>query len=318
MTGAGSLRWGIVATIKAPTAETLAFAAHHIELGAHRIYVYLDAPDPEAVHHLKSHPKTRVVSCDAAYWRKLGKPRPKKHQVRQVLNATHAYGRAAEVDWLAHIDVDEFLWSQDTIAAALSTLPEGALCARVRPIESLAGDGDAFKGFIPPGPDRARISEAVFPGVGTEVPCGFLSHLAGKLFLRTGLSNLTFRIHNAFQGTEMNPAEHPLPGVDLCHRHVRDWQSWRQAARYRLDHGAYREGLGGGTLHRILRDADATGGEAGLRAVFDALCADTPAMRARLSEAGLLHLRPLDLVAKRARQFPDFEPPTTGDTDDTE
>ena len=36
--------WGLAATIKAPVAETLHFAAYHIEAGAHRLYIYLD-PD---------------------------------------------------------------------------------------------------------------------------------------------------------------------------------------------------------------------------------------------------------------------------------
>ena len=103
-------KWGIVATIKADTATILRFAAYHLDLGAHRIYVYLDDANPEAQEALREHPKCRVVRCDDGYWdRQNNGKRPPMHQPRQTLNATRAYNRATEVDWLMHMDVDEFL-----------------------------------------------------------------------------------------------------------------------------------------------------------------------------------------------------------------
>ena len=35
-------RWGIVSTIKASEREILDFAAYHLELGAHRLYLYIN------------------------------------------------------------------------------------------------------------------------------------------------------------------------------------------------------------------------------------------------------------------------------------
>ena len=65
--------------------------------------------------------------------------RPVKHQVRQTQNATFTYHRKAEVDWLAHIDVDEFLWPAEPLAPLLAALPADIPYARVRPIEALSG-----------------------------------------------------------------------------------------------------------------------------------------------------------------------------------
>jgi hypothetical protein len=108
MSGGG--KWGLVATIKAPAAQVLAFAAHHLDLGAHRLFLYLDDENQAAFDALAAHPKCRPVLTDAAYWAKLGMKRRVKHQARQTENARHAYGRAAgQVAWLAHIDVDEYL-----------------------------------------------------------------------------------------------------------------------------------------------------------------------------------------------------------------
>lgn len=306
--------WGVVATVKAPAADILAFAAHHLDLGAHRLYIYLDAPDPQALGLLKAHPRIRAFACDARHWRRLGQRRPARHQVRQVANATHAYGRKAETDWLIHIDVDEFLWPEAPVGALLGALPEATLCARVRPTEALAGDGTLFKAFIPPGPDRAATVERIYPTFGRYVKGGFMSHVAGKLFVRTGLGALSVRIHNVFLGETANPGETELDTVALCHCHARNWEDWIAAFRYRLDKGSYRADLaalqppekGGMNLHDLLCLVEAEQGEAGLRAFHDELSATDPAVRAALDAEGLLRRCDLGLVAKRRRHFPDF------------
>lgn len=307
-------KWGLVATIKAPAADILDFAAYHLDLGAHRLYLYLDAPNPQAFAPLKAHPKIRVTTCDDAHWRKLGISRPAKHQVRQTRNATHAYARRAEVDWLIHMDVDEFLRPDAPMAQVLAALPAQTQCARSRPIESLAGDGTAFKGFIRSGRDRAAIVERLYPQFGRHVKGGFLSHLAGKLFVRTGLGPLTVKIHNVFQGDEMNPGESELPTVALCHCHAKTWPDWIAAYRYRLEQGSYRAELapnmpresGGMSMHELLTRIEADAGEPGLRAFYDELCADTPQLRTRLQSEGLLRICDLDLKAKKRKHFPDF------------
>lgn len=315
-------KWGLVATIKAPVAEILDFAAYHLELGAHRLYLYLDDDNRAAFGPLKAHPKIRVTLCDDAHWRKLSGKRPAKHQVRQTANATHAYGRRAEVDWLIHMDVDEFLWPDaglsdylaDCLADCLTGLDHRVHCARVRPMELLSGDGTAFKAFIPGGPDRAAIVARLYPQFGQHVKGGFLSHLAGKLFVRTGLGDLTIKIHNVFQNAVMNPGEAELNIVSLCHCHAKSWEDWISAFRFRLEKGSYRAELapnrsretGGMTMHELFRWIEADAGESGLRAFHDEVCADTPDLRARLSDQGLLRLCDLQLAAKRRKHFPDF------------
>ncbi len=314
MRGPNRLRWGVVATVKAPCEQVLNFAAHHAELGAHRIHICLDVPDADLAEALRAHPKLRVLVCDAAHWRKLGMRRPVKHQVRQTMNATHMYNHRAQVDWLAHIDVDEFLWPETDMADILGRLRDDVFCARVRPIESLAGDGHGFKGLVPPGPERKKIVERLYPRYGHHVRGGFLSHVAGKIFARTGQPDVTLRIHNMFRGDDVNPGAVELDRVALCHRHVTDWPDWIAAYRYRLEKGSYRADLpparprerGGLSLHDLLSRIESEQGEPGLRAFFDELCADTPSRRAALREEGLLRICDLDLAAKRRKHFPDF------------
>jgi hypothetical protein len=303
-------KWGLTTTAKASHRDVLNFAAYHLDKGAHRLFIYLDEDAPHTYAALKSHPKIRVTMCDVAHWAKLGGKRPAKHQVRQTRNATHTYQRTRDVDWLGHIDIDEFIWSDTNIAASLGALPDDILCARLRPIEALSGDGTAFKGFIPNGPDREKIVAQVHPTYGRYLKGGFLSHVAGKLFVRTGLPEITYKIHNVFQGAEMNPGEIELVQIDLCHCHVTSWQDWYALYRYRHDKGSYRAELAPAqannslTMHDLFATLESEGGQTALRAFFDDVARDTPELRARLQAHDLLRLRDLDLDRKRAVYFP--------------
>lgn len=307
--------WGLVATIKAEAEAILDFAAWHLEQGAHRLLLYLDAPCPAAMPHLQSHPRIRVIVTDAAHWQKRRGRVPEKHQVRQSLNATRAYRRqAGDLDWLIHLDVDEFLWTEAPVADHLAALSQEVLCARVRPLEKLAGGQESFKARVPPGPQQAEILARLYPRYGAFVKGGFISHVQGKLFLRTGLQDVDLRIHNAFVAGEENPGQVELPQVDLCHIHAKDWAQWRDHYRYRLQKGSYRaelsparkRELGGVSLHELLCLLEAEEGESGLRGFFDEVCAEGPALSAALAAEGLLRRCPLPLARIRAKQFPDF------------
>lgn len=318
MTGAAP-RWGVVATAKAEADEILQFAAFHLDAGATRVHVFLDEPAPEAFAALKAHPNCRVTECDDAYWHKRGGRRPVKHQVRQTRNATFGYNRSKGLDWVVHIDIDEFLVSDHTVATALSELPADCLTARVRPMEALTLSGDrgtpcAFKAFIPNGPERRAISQRLYSNFGTYVRGGFLSHVAGKVFARTGQAQMHFKIHNAVVAGVENPRFADLAEVSLAHCHASNWAEWRVKHAFRHEKGSYRADLspavpfhqGGTTLHALFESLIATEGDAGLRRFFDEVCADSQDHRDRLEGQGLLRLHDLDLAAKLSTHFPKF------------
>jgi len=94
-------KWGIVSTILAPSEDILRFCAYHLQAGAHRLYIYLDDPEAEVFETLKAHRRIRPTLCTPGYWKKQGGARPVKHQVRQTKNATRAYRRKDEVDWMS-------------------------------------------------------------------------------------------------------------------------------------------------------------------------------------------------------------------------
>lgn len=306
-------RWGLAATILAPPSDVLRFVAYHIEQGAHRLYIYLDDDNQAAFIPLKQHPKVRVQICDTTYWKKLCGRRPVKHQVRQTMNATHAYNRRAEVDWLIHMDADEFLVADQSICEHLGKLDSAQPQARIRPMELLGGSETAFKAYLPPGPSRARTVREIYPTFGRYVNGGFLSHISGKLFVRTGQPDIQVRIHNAFQANQIlsNPIE--LPEIALAHCHAKSWDAWRTTYNYRLEKGSYRAELkpatkpehGGMTLHDLFKHLQTNEGEDGLRAFYDEVIGDSTDMRARLQAHGLLREVNLHLDTVTAKHFPD-------------
>lgn len=314
--------WGVVATIKAPARDILNFAAHHLDLGAQRVHVYLDAPNPQAETALRGHPNCRVILCDDAYWTRRRRGRPATHQPRQSINATHCLTRTPEVDWLAHIDVDEFLWPQRPLPEQLAALPADTLSARIRPVEALASDPEDppssaqhwFKSCALAPDLRRTETDAIYPDHGPHLNGGFLSHVAGKILVRTGLTGISLRIHNAFRDGARDDAPAALPDTMLCHLHATDWPHFYATYRFRLQEGSYRRGLkppplsgpNGLSMNAFFHRLELTGGEAALRRFFTEVCTATPALRARLAAHGHLHAIPLDLNAKRARHFPQF------------
>ena len=288
--------WGVVCTTNAPLLDVARFVAHHLDIGARHVYLYLDAPDPDVCALLKDHPKVTVTVCDSAYWKRKGKNRPDAHQLRQTFNATQALKQAHQhVHWLGHIDTDEFILSPKKLSTLLKSVPDEMAGARLYPAEALAardakGMPRHFKlrttgDDVPP----TAVTE-IYPTFGSYVRGGFLSHLAGKVFARTGLGNVRLAIHRLrLKGEDvLNTAT--LDGAFVGHLHAPNWDNFIEKLEFRQAQGSYRvksdDALKNiGHLLRYLRDEE---GEDGLRLFFTEVCEDTPDLRARLKKHGLL------------------------------
>ncbi|MBE9636929.1 glycosyltransferase family 2 protein [Salipiger mangrovisoli] len=305
---AQTLRWGITATIRAPLPEIARFAAHHVELGAEVVQIHLDAPDPETEAFLSHHPALRVTQCDDGYWQAQGRARPEAHQVRQAFNATQSLRDGLGVDWLGHIDVDEFLLPQRPMADLLAEVPPGAAFARVAPAEALAPDSglpQAFKTTHKHAGQPKSVIQELYPTFGAHLYGGFLSHTSGKVFARTGIDGTRLGLHTLKYRGEVASNRHRLGEVWLAHLHARSWQQFRADLAFRRSLGSYRKNserpeMGQAELISFLMEEE---GDAGLRALFDEVCADTPARRAGLAAHGMLIEHPFDPDAAVTRVF---------------
>ncbi|SHH25368.1 glycosyltransferase family 2 protein [Marivita hallyeonensis] len=302
--------WGLVCTTNAPLLDVARFVAYHIDLGARRIYLFLDTPDTDVIALLGENPKVRLTVCDAAYWRQLGKDRPDTHQVRQSFNATHALRQAeGDVDWLGHIDIDEFILSDKKLSTTLKSVADDAAAIRLFPAEALASKVPGampthFK-LRPASDNAAQALHDAYPTFGSYLRGGFLSHTAGKIFVRTGLGEVRLKIHRVrFHGQDVSNVAQ-VENVHVGHLHAPDWESFMAKLAFRREKGSYRiqpdEPMK--SVGRLLSWLHEEEGDEGLRMFFDEMCLDSSDLRARLKRNDLLLTPQFDPDAALERVF---------------
>lgn len=237
--------WGLCATVKAPAEQVLAFVAHHLRLGAARLWLFFDDPTDPAFDAVAGIPGVTATRCNAAHWQAVARRRPDKHQNRQSRNMQWIYAQA-ELPWVGHIDVDEFLRPAHPIAAVLDSQPDDRIMVRMAPWEALhdpalADDIFTARRFRGPmnGAQNAAHRARAFGGYADLLPSGSLSHAAGKCFFRSGKRGLEPRIHGAFRFGERLPGGAFIPEIALLHFHAEDPDRWKHRLHFRLTRGAY-------------------------------------------------------------------------------
>ncbi|WP_247226302.1 glycosyltransferase family 2 protein [Yoonia sp. F2084L] len=181
--------WAVVATVDEPPALVQAFVAWYLSLGAAHVFVYCDRPNDPVQTMLAELPQVTFVACDDAHWLRVGKSRPRRHEVRQVRNAQDAYLRT-DADWLLHCDADEFLFADTVVGSHLAAVSDDTDCLvlsvaeRVhRPSDTLAS---IFEGaFRRPFRDAADRGREVFGPDFDLTYRGLTGHAQGKAFVRT-------------------------------------------------------------------------------------------------------------------------------------
>lgn len=297
--------WAIATTCKDVPEVVLAFVAHHLEAGAHEIFLFLDDPDDPAARHLAGLDRVHVHRCDADHWAGLGISRPPSHLRRQTANADHARARSG-AEWTGHIDIDEFLWSDTPFGTvfdgveedALLVLPAERIFETVPPRTGVVFDS-GFKLRMPN--DRAR---EIFGPHGPVMFRGFQGHNIGKTFLRTRVQG-RLGIHKAFGADGAEIAAHEeYDRARLLHFFPFGFPAWEEKFSRRLDDPKYLARLPGPGRRKfnLLARAREQGGDA-VWELFLALSYFDPARLRMLKRLGF-HFKPeLDLPGAVRRVF---------------
>jgi len=186
--------WGIAVLAREPAALVLTHLAWHRAAGAAALHLYLDDPEDPVAGAAAAIEGVRVTRCDAGFWASHPSGRrPGLIVARQTHCATHAYARAG-VDWLLHLDADEFLLQTDPLANPLSdelaALADhhGALVVPVRERVYLRPDPVAlFEGLFRIPQPPARRGHPLLAPLRDMAPAGVIGHALGKSLTRTGL-----------------------------------------------------------------------------------------------------------------------------------
>lgn len=299
--------WAVVATVDEPAPLLAAFAAHHLELGAAAVHLFLDAPNPEAEALLAGVPRLTVTLCDAGWWRASRRgSRPQRHTARQKSNAAHVY-RQAETDWLLHCDADEFVWPLADLAAELRLAGDrfGYLNLQVAERVWTGAADDIFAGsFRTPLPDFAARGPAIYGSVAEYLKDGVSGHSTGKGIVRTG-RDYEMGVHHPVPGAAAVPMRAAnaarllhFDGLTPLHFALkllrRATESYGGPPR---PHGAHR-------ILQFTRMAAAARDAPAWQALAAAVQGLTPAQAAALEAAGgLLEARP-DIAGAIARHLP--------------
>jgi len=119
------MRWAIVGTMDEAPEIVAAWAAWHLAQGAAELHIYLDRANARTQALLAKLPKVFVTVCDVDFYRHtFDFKRPINHQRRQTKNATHAYQKC-DVDYLIHMDADEYLIQHTSLSDELAALRHG-------------------------------------------------------------------------------------------------------------------------------------------------------------------------------------------------
>jgi len=100
----------ICSTQRATPSQTKAFIKYHIQIGITKIFIFLDDPNDALNEDIFKFEEVEPIKCDEIYWQQY-ENRPESIEKRQLLNANYALNlcRVLKIDWLLHIDVDEFI-----------------------------------------------------------------------------------------------------------------------------------------------------------------------------------------------------------------
>jgi hypothetical protein len=194
--------WGVVCTTNSPNGVQLAvFLAHHLEMGAAEIFVYLDTP---TLMQSPVDARVRIISTDNDYWQAKG-GRPEDHRARQISNANDALQRSRSA-FIAHLDDDELIYSSRPLHEVLSELAEEFDGIEMPPCEPCFPRIPRFRHELYTCPFRRRLapgirgekrSVAIFGEVGRVVVRGLQGHRMGKCIIRNARKRVHLGIHRA-------------------------------------------------------------------------------------------------------------------------
>lgn len=191
--------WCVVCTSKAFDLQVEVLVAHHLNMGAESIFLYVET-EPKSGPPLDTRVKLTVTNDN--YWKVLG-GRPEDHRARQVRNANHAL-QSCDSSFIAHIDSDELIYAEERLDLILGALPENCPGIQIQPCEpcySRTPDTEAdiyacsFRKCFEFGRAGDLRALKVFGAAGRILHRGLQGHGVGKFIVRTNLLHLRLDLH---------------------------------------------------------------------------------------------------------------------------
>lgn len=233
-----------VTTLNASLEDTLTFVNYHLNSGIDRIYLFFDNPYDAAIAIFKDHPQITCTACTIQHWEEIGCSAKSHIEIRQTLNADCAlqWCRTTDIDWIAHIDVDELIYcSQKSTKDILATLEPNISYLSMQPLEAIPAGINCenpfkelknFKVLI-----RDKEQLELLPRKNETLYLGeyLRGHLSGKSFTRVSDKIKSLNIHKptAHQLDSLTEVQHD--SIFILHYDCYNYENWLKKWNRRYD-----------------------------------------------------------------------------------
>lgn len=188
----------IAVTVRAEMSVIVQFIEYHLSKKIDEIFVFLDDPSFNTVPLLFScHEKVKFIVCDEKYWNEVNvcrfdncekNIRPKGIEQRQFSNYSYAR-KKTHCDWVANIDIDEFIYSPYELKSFITQLPLNIFSIRMRTKEAIyteiVEDNHIFNTcFFKKNNKKAEKSSQLFFDSKLHANGGYWGHKLGKILAR--------------------------------------------------------------------------------------------------------------------------------------
>ena len=231
--------------LKTSLNNTLAFVNYHLNIGVDHMYLFFDDPKDPAIKILKKKSKVSCFACDYKFWSNLDKRIDLSINEHQVLSSNLALKMAKKegYDWIAHIDSDELIYTENPLKTFISKIPKNVQVLRLRAIEAVLEkkqNKNLFEGvtlFKSMGYiskfyySHKKLLQRIVPLVrkheGNLSNIYFRGHSAGKSIVRTNANIDQVGIHEpvAKKGFKLNYMF--VSDADLLHFDGCNFDSWK-------------------------------------------------------------------------------------------
>lgn len=298
--------YSIVSTMLEDPAIVAAFVAHHLQMDADRIFIFLDAARPEVEAILAPLPRVRTTVCDDAYWKASRFGHRPDHVVRRQLANAEQAGDWARSQWLVHIDSDEFLQQSGSLGRELGDLPPAVNLVRIRNLERVLTTGlnptTIFQGVF-----RDQITagkadeERVYGPAARYLRNGLTGYVRGKTATRIG-SGVPMKLHPPLGTDPDDSAIHVASSTCLYHFDGFTALHWLAKLCRRIDNNMTGGHKGRAAQMAFIKSASS---RAERFALFRQLMVLDPSVQQNLAALGLLLDQAFDPLPAMKAVFPD-------------
>lgn len=296
--------WSVVATVKAPKELIDIFVNHYINLGAEKIYLYLDDPKDSYIKDLyESNTKVDIELCTPEYWsidynfdnlKYAG--RSDAVERRQEHNLVHAISKCTS-KWILCVDIDELIYARRSINEILCEIPDNLFSLRLKPYEAI------YLNEAPQTMDEV-FSTKYFKHRNKRIDLtfwnkkypkeyihknGLFGHITGKAFLRTDIPLKYPALHNPYPINAEMKSIFLVDEIKLLHYEALTVDFFIEKTLNRLNKVFYTPSLDKPSVDRLanLKELYDSKGRQGLESAYETMHVITSDV---LSEAILLHL----------------------------